>query len=539
MASGKLSPRQKMINMMYLVLTALLALNVSKEIINAFVTMSNSLEVTNKSTDLRNQLAFRAFDKQMQTDAAKTKPHYDRAKKAEALSETLVKDIEALKVKIIRETEKLPENAPIPKLADIKKQDDFDTPTRILCGKGESGQVAENGKDSEAKILRAKLIKYKADMVANLDPKDQPDFKKRFDEIFRLEDPNKEEQAKSNKKTWEMVTFYHNPIVASCAILTKFQTDIKNSESEVLNKLLENINASDIKFTDVEAKVVAPTSYVLTGQSYKADVFLAAFNKTADLDAYVGGSKLPVENGFAKYSASASSEGLKKWGGVIKVKDPVDPTKFKEYPFEADYIVAKPAAVISATKMNVLYIGVDNPISISVPGVPNEKVKVTATGGGVSLTKAPGGSGEQWIAKATTSGESTVTINADFDGKNMTMGAQKFRVKTVPNPIATIGSKKSGTIPKATVLAQGAIIPVMENFEFELYFKITHFKMTLNQKGKLDPIEAESSSNQMTGAMKDAIGRARPGDKLYFEYIDAVGPDGKSRRLEPLNVILQ
>lgn len=539
MASGKLSPRQKMINMMYLVLTALLALNVSKEIIHAFVTMSNSLTVTNKSTDLRNDMAFKAFDKQMQTDAAKTKPHYDRAKKAKELSDALLKDIENLKSDLIRKTEKLADTAAIPPLEEIKKQDDFDTPTRILCGKGESGQVSEDGKDSQAKILRAKLLKYKVDMVANLDPKDQPEFKKRFDEIFKIEDPTKEEQAISNKKTWEMVTFYHNPIVASYAILTKFQTDVKNSESEVLNKLLENINASDIKFTDVEAKVVAPTSYILTGQTYKADVFLAAFNKTADLDAYVGGAKLPVENGFAKYSAGSSSEGLKKWGGVIKVKDPVDPTKFKEYPFEADYIVAKPAAVISATKMNVLYIGVDNPVSISVPGVPNEKVKVSTVGGGVVLTKAPGGSGEQWIAKATTSGEATVTINADFDGKNMTMGAQKFRVKTVPNPVATIGSKKSGPIAKATILAQGAIIPVMENFEFELYFKITHFKMTLNQKGKLDPIEAESTSNQMSGAMKDAIGRSRPGDKLYFEYIDAVGPDGKTRRLDPLNVIIQ
>ena len=501
--------------------------------------MSNSLEVTNKSTDLRNNLAFKAFEKQMQTDEAKTKPHYERAKKAQALSESLLKDIEALKGRIIRETEKLPPNAPLPKLEDIRKQDDYDTPTRILCGKSEDGKVAEQGGDSEAKKLKAKLLKYKADMVANLDPKDQPDFKKRFDEIFRLDDPTPDQIKKTKKRTWEMMTFYHNPIVASCALLTKFQTDIKNSESEVLNKLLENINASDIKFSDVEAKVVAPTSYVLVGQSYKADVFLAAFNKTADLEAYVGGAKLPVEEGMAKFTASASAEGLKKWGGVIKVKDPMDPTKTKDYEFNAEYIVAKPAAVISPTKMNVFYIGVDNPVSISVPGVPNEKVKVSVTGGGVSLNKVQGGSGEQWIAKATTQGEAIVTINADFEGKSMTMGSQKFRVKQVPNPVATIADKKSGPMSKATVLAQGALIPKMENFDFELFFKITKFKMTLARKGKPDPIEIETTGNAMTGAMKEAISAARAGDKIYFEYIDAVGPDGKTRRLDPLNVILQ
>ncbi|MEO8148973.1 MAG: gliding motility protein GldM [Bacteroidia bacterium] len=539
MASGKLSPRQKMINMMYLVLTALLALNVSKEIIHAFVTMSNSLEVSNKSTDMRNDLAFKAFDKQMQTDEAKTKPHYDRAKKAKQLSDALLKDIDNLKAHIIRKTEKLADTAAVPKLEDIRKQDDFDTPTRILCGKGETGQVSEEGKDSEAKILRAKLNKYKAEMVANLDPKDQPEFKKRFDEIFKLEDPSKEEIAKDKKKTWEMITFYHNPVVASCAILTKFQTDIKNSESEVLNKLLANIDASTFKVTDFEAKVVAPTSYVLVGQQYKADVFLAAFNKTETPDVLVGGGKLPYENGMAKFSAGASAEGLKKWGGVIKVKDPVDPTKFKDYEFNAEYIVAKPAAVISPTKMNVFYIGVDNPVSISVPGVANEKVKVSVVGGGVTLTKAPGGSGEQWIAKATTQGEATVTINADFDGKSMTMGAQKFRVKQVPNPVATIADKKSGTMSRAIVVAQGSIIPKMENFDFELFFRITKFKMTLARRSSPDPIEIETTGNQMTEKMKSSISAARAGDKVYFEYIDAVGPDGKTRRLEPLNIVLQ
>lgn len=535
MAGGKLTPRQKMINMMYLVLTALLALNISKEIINAFVTVNSSLEASNKNTDIKNNMSMLAFQKSMQNDPVKTKPHMDRANNAVKLSDEFNKYIDGLKDKLIRTTEGLakPEKAAIktPSMEDIGRKDDYDGPTNLMCGDDDA-----KGQKGEAIILKQAIAKYKQDMIKNLDAKDQAQFSKRFDEMFNLSDPDPKSKlaTEEKKRTWEMANFYHSPVVASVALLTKLQSDVKNAESEVITQLLTNINASDLKFTDVVAKVVAPTSYVLTGQQYKADIFLAAYNSTSDPEVYIGGGKLPTEGGMGKYTVTASGEGLKKYAGVIKVKQP-DNT-YKDYPFEQEYITAKPAAVISPTKMNVIYIGIDNPVSISVPGVPNDKVSVNATGGGLSLKKV---GGEQWIARATTQAQdASITCLGDFDGKKITMGSQVFRVKNVPDPVAKVANLKGGPIQKTTLLAQAGIIPVMENFEFELYFKINKFTFSMYGKGR-DPIDLSASSNQITQQMKDAMAKAKAGDKIYFENIYATGPDGSSRKLAPVNFTVQ
>ena len=188
--------------------------------------------------------------------------------------------------------------------------------------------------------------------------------------------------------------------------------------------------------------------------------------------------------------------------------------------------------------MNVFYIGVENPVSISVPGVPNNKVNASVSGGGASLTKDAKGTSADYIVKCTTQGEATVSIVADFDGKKVNMGAQKFRVKRVPDPVAKIAGKKEGSINKNALVAQSAVIAEMENFDFLLFFKITKFKMSLYRKGK-DPIDIESTNNLLTQGMKDAVAGARAGDKVYFEYIKAVGPDGSTRSLSSVNFTLQ
>lgn len=533
MAGSKLSPRQRMINMMYLVLTALLALNVSKEIINAFITLDEGIEISNKNISSKNQATMDAFKVAMDADANKAKPYFDRATKAVKMSGDLTKFIEDTKNEIITKADKIESGAKLPAPREIQKNDDYDTPTLIMCGD------KNDGKGQKGSELKAKLEEFKKQMVANLPTEDQAKFKSRFEILLNTNDPdpNSEVYKRESKKTWEMATFYHTPVVAALAMLSKIQSDVKTAESEVNTFLLSKINATDLKFTDVVARVVAPSSYVLTGQKYTADVFLAAFNSNTDAEIYVGNSKLSVESGMGKYSDTPGSEGVKKWGGVIKVKDPTDPTKIKEYPFESEYIAARPAAVVSPTKMNVIYIGVDNPISISVPGVPNSKVIASPSGGGLTLAKVAGGSGEQYIAKATTQGDATITITADFDGKKVNMGAQKFRIKRVPDPVAMVANSKGGPINKSVLAAQAAIIPVMEGFDFELFARIKSFKITVVRRGR-DPIEISSESNALTGAMKDAISQSPLGTKVYFEYVRATLPDGTTRSLNPLNFVL-
>ncbi|MBK7854529.1 MAG: hypothetical protein IPJ79_06100 [Bacteroidetes bacterium] len=118
------------------------------------------------------------------------------------------------------------------------------------------------------------------------------------------------------------------------------------------------------------------------------------------------------------------------------------------------------------------------------------------------------------------------------------MGSQKFRVKRVPDPIAKIGGKKDGNFPKNALIAQSAVIAELENFDFEIYYKVTKFKMSLYRKGK-DPVDIEGQGNLINSTMKSALGGARAGDKVYFEYIKAVGPDGTQRSVPSVNFTLQ
>lgn len=527
MAGQKLSPRQKMIGMMYLVLTALLALNVSKEIINAFVTINDSLEVTVKNLSGKNNQAYQAFDKQMQNDQAKTKPYYDRAQVVKKECENLDKYVQSLKDTLIRVTDKLEPGAKTVQLREMKAQDNYDEPTRIMCGD------QQDGRGKKATELKNKIETFKKNVLTTLAPEDKARFTKRLDELFNTKDPEK--VSDDGKKTWEMNNFYHNPVVAVVALLSKIQSDIKNAESEIVTHLLSAINADDFKFDTLAPKVIAPSSYVIEGQEYSADIFLAAMSSTSDPEITVGGSSLEVSGGVGTYKVRASGVGEKKYAGLIKVKKPDN--SYEEYKFESSYIVAKPSASVAADKMNVIYIGVPNPLTVSVPGVPDEKVKVISTG--FTMTPDPKAGKGHFIGEAKGQpGEAKVTVTADFNGKPMQMGEFKFRLKRIPDPVAKIGSKKDGNITKSVLAAQPGIIPTMEGFDFDLYPKVLSFKMSRYGKGR-DPIEKSAESGALTSDMKSIIDQTRSGDKVLFEYIKVSMPDGTTRMINPIPLTIQ
>lgn len=517
-----------MIGMMYLVLTALLALNVSKEIINAFVTINDSLETTVKNLSGKNKQAYDAFDKQMQNDKAKTEPFFKKAQVVKAECDKLDKYVNALKEELIRTTDKMEPNAKMVPLREMKSQDNYDEPTRIMCGD------KQDGRGHKATELKGKIDAFKKSIISTLDAKDRDKFTKRLDELFNTKDPAK--TTEDGKKTWEMANFYHNPVVATVALLSKIQTDIKNAESEIVTHLLTAINAADFKFDTLAPKVIAPSSYVIEGQEYSADIFLAAMSSTSDPEITVGGSSLTVDGGVGTYKVRASGVGEKKYAGVIKVKKP-DNT-FESYPFESSYIVAKPSASVAADKMNVIYIGVPNPITVSVPGVPDEKVKALPSG--FTLTPDPKLGKGHFIAEAKGKpGDGKVVVTADFNGKPMQMGEFKFRLKSIPDPVAKIGGKKDGGIPKSALAAQQGIIPTMEGFDFELYPKVLSFKMSRYGKGR-DPVEkSQEGGGALTGDMKSIIEQARAGDKILFEYIKVSMPDGTVRMVNSIPLTVQ
>jgi len=323
---------------------------------------------------------------------------------------------------------------------------------------------------------------------------------------------------------WEVALFSGVPATGALTLLTTIKMDLRNSELEVLKYLQSSIYAADFKFDKLSAVVVAPSSYVLVGQPYTADVFLTATSSSMTPEVYVGGAKLPVDaNGKAKYTTTATSVGEKKWSGKIDVKKPTG--EIESYDFSASYEVAAPSASVSADKMNVLYIGVDNPISITAAGVPANKVKPSMTGGTLK------GVNGNYIATVTTPGKANISVLADVGGKTVNMGSMEFRVKQVPPPTPKFANMTTGRVSAATLAAQPMVMAVLENFDFDLRFVVTKYTMTILKK-RADPISENVTGAAVTPRLKQVLGTLSAGDKVFIDDISVKDPAGASRTLQ-------
>ncbi len=553
MSGGKETPRQKMIGMMYLVLTALLALNVSKSILDAFIIVNEGLEKTNHNFEEKNKTTYGAFKAAMEKDAAKTEPYYKRALEVQKVCAELVKHIDNLKKELIIKTDNLED----PKIADtltmhyIQSKDNYDMPTNILIGEDISSIKPKTEKWS-ALELKDKIDNCRNKIVKLLD---DGDGVKIFPAIKTVVQSSVKKSLNTDLKMiedghdvgWAGGNFYHLPLVAVITNLTKMQNDVSNAEADAVNGLLSAVKANDFTFDKLSAKVIAPSSYIIAGDEYKAEVLLVAFNSTSNPEMVLGNvdtlhnkiisesGKIPVSGGLGKYSSRDGSEGIKKWGGAIKVPKP-DGT-MEVYTFQTEYMVAKPAVTVSPTKMNVLYIGVDNPVSISCPGIPAEKITPSITNGTLTPVNVKNG---EYIARVTTANKdgAVVSVMADFNGQKKKMGEFKFRIKTVPNPVPKVAGKKDGKIAKGDVLAAGGIAAVMENFDFELSYTVQKFEMSYSKSGDFFTLAA--NGNKFTPEMAAAInGSMKKGSKLILENIFAIGPDKTPRKLETIVFTIQ
>jgi gliding motility-associated protein GldM len=292
---------------------------------------------------------------------------------------------------------------------------------------------------------------------------------------------------------------------------------------------LGEVDQAVVNLDQFSAVAVAPTSYVLVGQPYTAEVFLTASDSKSTPNISVEGGKLPTEAGRGKYSGSTSSEGVHTWIGTIQVKQN-DGTMKTYTTTPQTYTVARPSAVVSPDKMNVLYIGVPNPLSVSAPGIAKKDIKVSMSGGSVSA------SGNGYIATVTTPGTATVNVSGEVSkGKVMMLGATLFRVKRIPDPKAEFAGKSGGTTSAANIKAQDAVFAKLENFEFDAKFNVTRFTL-LVIKPRQDPITISGTGNQLTGAMKNLLNTISPGTTVVFKEIMAVGPDNTPRGLD--NIVL-
>ena len=558
---GKETPRQAMIGMMYLFYTALLALNVSAEILTAFTLVDGSLRKTNTITEGVIESTQTEFAKAMTNNPAGTKKYNDLAIEAAAAADKAYKEIQHYKLALVgtlegvygendytapyseasdakdEEIEKAlrdkwtadkPEAAD-PKLVDIddlvSKKDDNNVGGEIFITKGQ-GKVIAAGREGYKNTLIDIVNKATDNSAASQKSKEA--LIASLNELLSTA-RMKSESDDIDSIDWDVSNFEHLPAAGVLTRMTKLQADVRNTESSVLSYLLGQIGKTDMKFNAIRA-VVSPTtsSYVLVNEPYKADVFIAAYDSTQNPEILVGGSPLKVEKGVGKYNGSTGSVGVKTFGGVIKLLNK-STGETKEYPFKGEYEVGQSSLSVSPTKMNVLYIGVPNPLEVTASGYNSEKLHVSISQGTVSKGSGVGA----YNAIVKTPGTAKVTVTASVDGQTKNLGTREFRVKRVPDPRASVTTKeawgKGGTVSKAMLAASAGVKAELENFDFDMKFQVTGFKVSATIKGFVQ--DATSTGPAFSAQQKTIINQAPAGSKLYIEDIKAKGPDGSVRDL--------
>jgi gliding motility-associated protein GldM len=318
-------------------------------------------------------------------------------------------------------------------------------------------------------------------------------------------------------------------------MLSKMQVDIRNAETEVLNYLYTQIDASSFKFNKLNAIVIPKSDYVTLGDTYEATVFISATDTTQQPEIKVGEQILPLdETNKGIYTARATSLGPHPWGGIISMQAPDG--SIKPYPFNTSYFVGEPNVVVSATAMNVMYKGLKNPIDVSVPGVSPDRITIKVNNGTFTRERVQNARGEpfrgNWAVSPDQAGKNlqVTVITQDANGKATSHPAIEFRVKPLPTPIATFGGKSSGKITKAEAMSQQGVFASMgADFDFELKYDVMGFTVSYFDKGA-DRIE-DSSGWKLTDRQKAIINSVTRGRDLTFKNIKAKGPDGITRDL--------
>ena len=488
--------------MMYLVLTALLALNVSSEILNAFKTVNNSLEKTNEvvsasTTEIMTSLK----DKMGEAGAAeKAKIWYPKAQQVQDYSKQMYDFINELKQKIAT-------GAKYDPTSDKDKGiDNLDVTTRVMVEKG------------DGKLLRSRLEEFRKNILAI-----DPEIAKNFATALPINTEMPKTKNKSNK-TWEAAYFHMVPTVAAMTILSKFQNDVKTSENKVVSFCHEQVGKVKVQQDAFAAIAIANTTNALPGQEIEITAGVGGFSTKISPKITIGGQTQSVgEDGAVHYKFKADRLGSNSIPVMIQYTDQNGDIKTKTIPVE--YVVGQSSAAVQLDNMNVLFIGVDNPVTISGSGSVDQ-IKASISGGGGVMN----GTGAHRTVRVTQETDECFISVVTPDGKTTRM---PFRVRSIPDPSPMIGQNKSGNIQAAYFKSQAEVRAMVENFYYKTQFNVVSYRMTGDAAGFDDVMEANNSGAEWNEA-KNIVNRCRAGSFITIEDIYAVGPDGRRRKLTPL-----
>ena len=503
---------------MYIVLTAMLALNVSSDVLDGFVQVEDGLARTNASVGRRNDAIYSQLEAFTQQNPEKGTPWLTKASDVRRQAADLYSLVDSLKLAIVVEADG-PDGNP----SDINRRDDLEAAAVVMLSPGSKGGA----------VLHEAMDSYR-DFITTL----IPDSVKRSSISEALSTAPFMRPGTVTPQLWEEAKFENQPVVAAVTLLTKLQNDIRYAEGEALTNLLAAVDAGDVRVNEINAFVIPQSRMVMRGGKYSANIVLAAVDTTARPEIFVAGKKLSNDQGL--YEFVTSSTGTFDYNGYLEVTHG-DGTSTR-HPFSSSYTVMEPTATVSATMMNVLYAGIDNPMSISVPGVPMNAVNATMTNG--TLTRK----GDTWIARPAKVGENvTMTVTATIDGRPQTVATSTFRVRKLPDPVAFIsytGSngvkeryKGGKPISKTLLTSAPGIDAAIDDDMLNIDFQVLGFETVFfDQMGNAIP-EVSQGPN-FSQRQKDQFKRLSRGKRFYISRIRAKGPDGIERVLSPVEVIV-
>lgn len=514
-----MSPRQRMINLMYIVLTAMLALNVSSDVLNGFNQVHDGLHRTNLTMAAKNDVQFRYLKDLYEQNPTKVGPWYEKGLDLQELSNLLINNIDSLKTAIARQAD-----GPEGDYRDIVNLDDLEAASVTML----------NPTTNRGRKLRERVDAYRAFIGEIIN-----DSTKRaaLDEMLSTEVKNR--PGTIGASSWEEKMFDNMPAVAAVTLLTKLQNDIRQVESEALANLITNVDIGDVRVNELNAYVIPNSNMVMRGGRYTANIVLAAIDTTQRPTVFVNGSKLGNDRGLLEITAGAV--GKHEYSGYIEV--PRGDGSTDRHPFSSSYTVMEPMATISPTMMNVLYAGIDNPISISVPGVPMNAVQATMTNG--TLTR----NGDMWVARSGQVGtEAVISVTAQMDGRTQPMGSMTFRVRKLPDPTPFIpvkdaqgntvhykGSPKK--ISKAALLAAETLGAALDDDLLNVSYSVVSFS-TVFYDSMGNAIPEVSNGASFSPRQKEQFKRLKPGKSFFISNVKAKGPDGITRDIPAMEVAL-
>lgn len=514
----KLTPRQKMINLMYIVLTAMLALNVSSDVLDGFTQVHDGLNRSNSNVDSRNAAIYGRLDALAEQNPEKVGLWLEKADDVRRRTAGMVAYVDSLKLAIVHKADGSdgdPDN--------ILNRDDLEAAAVVMLAPGKNRGMelrrnVENYREYMAEMMDDSLKGANIREALNTDP------------IQRA--------GTLVPQQWEEAKFDQQPVVAAVTLLAKLQNDILYAEGEVLGQLLNQVDAGDVRVNELNAYVMPQSRLVMRGGKYSANIVLAAVDTTQRPVVVIDGTKLSNEHGL--YEVNTGSTGKFSYSGYLEV--PHGDGSTTRHPFSSDYTVIEPMATVSASMMNVLYAGIDNPVGISVPGVAMNDISATMTNG--SLTR----SGDHWIARPSAVGkEAVVTVTANMDGRPITVATTTFRVRKLPDPTpyiafrdaqGNIDAYKGGRGFAKTLLLQApGLEAAIDDGLIDTKFRVLSFETVFfDSMGNAIPEVSDGAS--FSARQRQSFQRLQRGKRFYISRIKAVGPDGITRDLSPMEVIV-